>query len=116
MRRQQGAVLLPRRALGLVGRLVALQVVDLPVDEHHDVGVLLDGPAFPQVRHVRLLVVPPLDPPVDLGKQDDADAQFAGELLQGLGDLENLDILHRVLPMKPRIFGHWPISRARTWP
>ena len=69
------------QALGL------LVVVLLAIDEHHDVGVLLELAALAQVGEHRHRRVARLDGARELGDRDDGDVELAGEDLQATADL-----------------------------
>jgi hypothetical protein len=68
-------------------RLVVLLgvVVLVAVDEHDEVGVLLDRPGLAQVGQDRPLVVALLDLPGELRERDDGHVEVAGEDLQRRG-------------------------------
>src|SRR5690606_34703735 len=66
------------------------RVIDLvPVDEHDDVGVLLDGPRLTQVGVDRALVGPLLQRAVELRKRHYRTVEFLGQALQRAGNLRN---------------------------
>ena len=71
------------------------EVIFLAVDEHHDVGVLLDRAGFAQVGELRALVVAAFDLTRELRQRDDRNVQFLGQRLQAGGDLGHL--LHAVV-------------------
>src|SRR5262249_62039349 len=50
-----------------------LRIRIVAMDEHHDVGVLLEGARFTQVRELRSLVGPRLGVPVELRQREDGD-------------------------------------------
>ena len=70
----------------LVGRLVVLG----PVEEEHDIGVLLDRSRLTQVRELRTLVVPELDRARELRERDDGHVELAREVLERSRDLTDL--------------------------
>src|SRR6185437_15082386 len=72
-------------ALVAVVGLVAV-VVLLPVEEHHEVGVLLDRARLAQVGEHRPLVVTLLGRAVELGERDDRKVEVLRDLLQAAGD------------------------------
>src|SRR5581483_607749 len=73
------------RTLGL--RLVVL----LAVDEHHEVGVLLDCAGLPQIRQDRPLVAASLlDRAAELGYRYDWDVELSGESFEPSADLRDL--------------------------
>src|SRR3954453_18540690 len=74
-------------------------VVLVAVDEHDDVGVLLDLTGLAQVGEQRLLVGPRLDRARQLGDRDDRHLQLARELFETAADLADLldAVLRRVL-------------------
>ena len=76
-------------ALGVVDALLVV-VQRLPVQEHDDIGVLLDGPRFPEVGQHGLVFAAALDAPGQLGQGDHRDVQFLGHQLQVPGHLRNL--------------------------
>ena len=65
--------------------LVAV-VVLLAVEEHDEVGVLLDRARLAQVGEHRPLVVALLGRAVELGERDDRQVEILGDLLQAAGD------------------------------
>ncbi len=65
-------------------------VVLVPVDEHDDVGVLLDGARFAKVSEPRTFVFPRFEGTVELRHGDDRDVQFSGQVLQRPADLGDL--------------------------
>src|SRR3954451_23803009 len=65
-------------------------VVLVSVDEHHEVGVLLDLPRFAQVREQRLLVRPRLDATRELRHGDNRHLQLARQHLEPAADLADL--------------------------
>ena len=75
----------PLRCLAMMmsaspGPLGVLVVVLLAIDEHHEVRVLLDLPAFAQVGQDRpLLAAALLDRAAQLRERDHRDVQLAGE-------------------------------------
>jgi replicative DNA helicase len=77
-------------------------VVLVAVDEHHEVGVLLDRPRLAQVREDRPLDVTLLDSARELRKRDDRHVEIAGQHLERALDLRHL--LHAVLGGRAR--GH----------
>ena len=86
-----GAVLghddLGRAPVGRVG------VVDLvAVEEHHDVGVLLERARLAEVGEHRALVGPLLEAAVELGQGDHRALELAGEDLEAAADLGHLDL------------------------
>src|SRR5690606_5014093 len=76
----------------LVGVLI---VVLVAVDEHHDVGVLLDRAGFAEVRKHRAMVRTGFDGARELGQGNDRDVELAGKALESTGDLR--DLLHAVV-------------------
>ncbi len=58
--------------------LETFEVVGLAIDEHHDVGVLLDRARFPKVGELRALVFALFDRTRQLGQRDDRDRQLLG--------------------------------------
>ena len=80
---------------GALLRLGALVVVLLAVDEHDDVGVLLDRAGFAQVGELRPLVLALLDRARELRQRQHRHVQLLGHRLQAAGDLR--DLLHPVL-------------------
>ncbi len=82
-----------------------VQVIFLAIDEHHHVGVLLDGAGFAQVRQHRALVVARIDAARQLRQGQDGDVQFLGQGLEALGDLG--DFLHPVLVAARRLATNW---------
>ena len=73
--------------LGQIVMLASFQVVGFPVDEHDDIGVLLDRPAPAEIGQARALFLAPLHRPVELAQADDCTLQFLCQLLQGRRDL-----------------------------
>ena len=71
-------------ALGL------LVVVLVAVDEHHEVGVLLDRAGLAQVREHGPLVRALLDAAVELRERDHRALELARERLEAAGDLADL--------------------------
>ena len=69
---------------------LALLVTVVAVDEHHDVGVLLDRARFAQVRELRPLVGARLGVAVELRESDDRDLELLREQLERPGDLGDL--------------------------
>ncbi len=66
-------------------------MIDLvPVDEHDDVGVLLDGPRFTQVGVDRALVGPLFQRAVELRQRHHRTVEFLRQALQRAGNLRNL--------------------------
>src|SRR5690606_13120855 len=66
----------------------AVRVVDLvAVDEQDQVGVLLDGAGFPQVRQQRALVAALFQGAVELGQGDHRAVELLGQGLERTGDL-----------------------------
>ena len=65
--------------VGLARALGVAVVVLVAVDEHDDVGVLLDLPRLAQVRELRLRRRPLLGRPRELGDRDDRHLELAGE-------------------------------------
>jgi hypothetical protein len=80
-------------ALGLV------VVVLVAVDEHHEVGVLLDRAGLAQVRQHGALVRALLDAAVELRERDHGHLQLARQRLEAAGDLR--DLLDAVLDVPP---------------
>src|SRR5262245_42514181 len=76
-------------------RLGASEVVLLAVDEHDDVGVLLDRTRFAQVGELWPLVLALLDGAAQLRQRDDRDVEFLGECLEAACYLR--DLLHAVV-------------------
>src|SRR5215207_11583992 len=78
--------------LGLapVGRVVVVHVV--AVDEHDDVGVLLDRPGLAEVGQHGALVGPQLELAGELAEGDDGTLELAGEDLEATADLGHLDL------------------------
>jgi hypothetical protein len=89
-----------RRAVAVLGQLgvddlaLALGSVRGPlllaVEEHHEVGVLLDRARLAEVRQARLVLVAHLRLPAQLAQGDDRDAQLTGERLEPARDLRDL--------------------------
>src|ERR1700728_3757292 len=73
--------------VGLAGALGVLVVVLVAVDEHHQVGVLLEVPRLAQIRELRFLVRPRLDCAAELGERDHRHTQLAREDLQAAAQL-----------------------------
>ena len=86
----------PLRCLAMMmsaspGRSDSLVVVLLAVDEHHEVGVLLDLARLTEVGQDRLLVATALlDGAAQLRERDHRHVQLAGEALEAAGDLADL--------------------------
>ena len=74
-------------ALGQVVVLVAVVVVVVPVEEHDDVGVLLDGARLTQVGEHGPLVGAALRAAGELGQAHHRHVQLLGHDLQGAGDV-----------------------------
>ena len=93
-------------------------VVLVAVDEHHEVGVLLERPGLAEVGEDRPLVVALLDRARELRQRQDRHVEVAREHLQRARDLRHL--LHAVLGVRAR--GHQlevvdddqPEARARA--
>src|SRR5438552_9988441 len=75
-----------RQAAVLVGGLVLL----LPVDEHHDVRVLLQAARLPQVRELRPLLRARLRGARELAQRHHRDAQLLGQALERPADRGDL--------------------------
>ena len=73
--------------VGLAGALGVLVVVLVAVDEHHQVGVLLEVPRLAQVRELRFLVRARLDRAAELRERDHRHAELAREDLQAAAQL-----------------------------
>src|ERR1051325_7331777 len=87
---------LPFGVFGIVGaRLLGAEIVFVAVDEHDDVGVLLDRARFPEVGELRALVLAALDLTRELRERHQRNVELLGELLQRARDLREL--LHAVL-------------------
>ena len=76
-------------------RLIPLEVVFLPEDEHYDIGILLDRTRFAKVRKLRAFIVAVLDLPAELREGDDRYVQILCQGLQSPRDLR--DFLHPVV-------------------
>ena len=77
----------------LVGALrgfLPFDVVFLAENEHHHVGVLLDGPRFAQIGELRPFVVPLLGRARQLRQRQHRDVQFLGQGLEAASDLRDL--------------------------
>ncbi len=85
-----GAVALDR-ALGLLRR----DVIILAVDEHDDVGVLLDRARFAQIRQLRALVLALLDRAAELRQRHHRHVHVLGQGLEASADLG--DFLHAAI-------------------
>src|SRR3954447_10888642 len=81
--------------VGLTRAVGVLVVVLVAVDEHDEVGVLLDLAGLAQVGEHRALVGAGLDAAGELGERDDRDLELAREDLQAARDLA--DGLHAVV-------------------
>src|SRR3954471_14422863 len=81
--------------VGLARAVGVLVVVLVAVDEHDEVGVLLDLAGLAQVGEHRALVGARLDAARQLRQRDDGDLELAREDLQAAGDLA--DRLHAVV-------------------
>src|SRR3954464_14427715 len=81
--------------VGLTRAVGVLVVVLVAVDEHDEVGVLLDLAGLAQVGEHRALVGARLDAARQLRQRDDGDLELAREDLQAAGDLA--DGLHAVV-------------------
>ena len=79
----------------MIAGLFGFFIILIVVDEHHDVGVLLDGAGFAQVTELRAFVFAAFDLTGQLREGRDGDVQFLGDGLQALGDLGHF--LHAVL-------------------
>ena len=75
-------------------------IVLFAVDEHHHVGVLLDGARFAQMAELRLVVARRFDLPIELGQAQHRHVQLAGQALQPPRDLGDL-----LLPRVARVVG-----------
>src|SRR5690606_16392547 len=64
----------------------------LAVDEHHHVGVLLDGAGLTQVREHGLATLALLDLSAELAEREHRHLQLLGELLERTGDLRDLEL------------------------
>src|SRR3954453_19862033 len=85
------AAVLREEQLGDAGGVGLFRVVVLvAVDEHHQVGVLLDRARLAQVGEDRPLVMALLDGARQLGQRDDRYLEVASEHLQGARDLRDL--------------------------
>ena len=76
-------------------RLLVLQIIFLTVDEHHDVGVLLDRTGLAKVGQLRMLVVAAFDLARQLRQGDHRNIEFLCQRFQAGGDLG--DFLHPVV-------------------
>ena len=93
-----GVVALVEALVALLGaprRLRAREVVLLAIDEHDDVGVLLDRARFAQVGELRPLVLALLDGAAELRQRQHRHVELLGQRLEAAGDLR--DLLHAVL-------------------
>ena len=71
------------------------RVVGRPIEKADHVGVLLDGAGFPQVRHpgdADVFAGPAFRSPVELGEDEDGDAEFFGEALDAGGDFRDFPL------------------------
>ena len=68
-------------------RLLVLQIIFFAVDEHHDVGVLLDRTGLAKVGQLRMLVIAAFDLARQLRQGDDWNIEFFRQSLQAGGDL-----------------------------
>ena len=57
--------------------LIVGLIILLTVYEHHQVGILLDGPRFAEVIEPRPIVAGDLGLPVELGETEHRDVEFA---------------------------------------
>src|ERR1017187_1852936 len=73
--------------VGHAGALGVLVVVLVAVDEHHQVGVLLEVPALAQIRELRFLVRARVDRAAELRQGDHRHAELAREDLQAAAQL-----------------------------
>src|SRR6195952_5744340 len=78
--------------VGLAGAGGLLLVDVLAVQQHHDVGVLLDRARLAQVAHHRALVGALLGTTVELGERDDRHVELLGQQLDLAGELRDLDL------------------------
>src|SRR3546814_9590672 len=74
---------------------LALNVILVAVDEHDDVGVLLDRAGLAQVGELRALVLALLDGARELREGEDRHIEILGQGLEAAGDLR--DLLHAVV-------------------
>ena len=90
------------RQVGVGGVLV---VVALPVEEHNDVGVLLDGARLTQVGEHGPLVAAALIGTGELAEAENGDVQLLGHDLQGPGDVGDhlLAVFSIILPPAGRL-------------
>ena len=100
-----GAVaLLADQEVGLAFHALAVFFVRLielfAVDEHHDVGVLLDRARLAQVAELRLVVARGFDLAIELGEAEHGHVQLAGQALQAARDAGDL-----LLPRIARVVG-----------
>ncbi len=75
-----------------VGALIGLGtlvIILLAVNEHDDVGVLLDRTGFTQVGELRPLIVALLDGAAELREREDRNVQFLSDRLQAAGDFRD---------------------------
>ena len=73
--------------VGLRSPLLGREIHFRAVDENHDVGVLLDGPRFAEVRKHRARFAPRfLRGAAELGDADDGNGQLLGQFLERTGD------------------------------
>ena len=82
----------------------------LPVDEHHDVGVLFDAAAVPEVREPGPVVRAVLHHPVQLRTCDEGDLKVTGQPLEFTGYLGGL--LHPV-GLSPALLCPAPTAGSR---
>src|SRR5882762_2534283 len=71
--------------LGPLRRLRAGEIVFLAEDEHHDVGVLLDGAGLSEVRELRPLVLPGFHRARELGERQHGNVELLRQRLQSAG-------------------------------
>src|SRR5690606_22632701 len=76
-------------------RLGALVIILLAINEHDDVGVLLDRAGLAQVGELRPLVLALFDGARELRQRQDRNIEFLRDGLEAAGDLR--DLLYAVL-------------------
>ena len=67
-----------------------VEVEVVTVDEHDDVGILLDAAAFAQVRKLGAVGLAGFGGPAELGDGEDRDVEVAGHSLGGAGYFAHL--------------------------
>ena len=75
--------------LSAASRLRALEIILLPIDEHHDIGVLLDRTRLTEIGELRALVLTLLDGSAELGEGDDGDIQLFSQSLEPARDFRD---------------------------